>query len=102
VGFPIIIRKANDWVSPIPTKDGSCLVTRGSSPHNLKELRPGSASRTEIQILFIFDPHRQAVLLVAGDKTGNSTHWYRDAIKLVKTAAPLSRHTARGDPMTRH
>jgi hypothetical protein len=30
--------------------------------HNLKELRPGSAGRTEIRILFIFDPQRQAVL----------------------------------------
>jgi hypothetical protein len=56
----------------------------GSSLHNLKELRPGSAGRTEIRILFIFDPQRQAVLLVAGDKAGNWTRWYRDAIKLAE------------------
>jgi hypothetical protein len=56
----------------------------GSSLHNLKELRPGSAGRTEIRILFIFDPRRQAVLLVAGDKAGNWTRWYRDAIKLAE------------------
>lgn len=53
----------------------------GSSLHNLKELRPGSAGKTEIRILFIFDPQRQAVLLVAGDKAGS---WYRDAIKLAE------------------
>lgn len=56
----------------------------GSRLHNLKELRPGSAGRTEIRILFIFDPKRQAVLLVAGDKAGNWTRWYRDAIKLAE------------------
>jgi hypothetical protein len=56
----------------------------GSSLHNLKELRPGSAGRTEIRILFIFDPQRQAILLVAGDKAGSWTRWYRDAIKLAE------------------
>jgi hypothetical protein len=56
----------------------------GSKLHNLKELRPGSAGRTEIRILFIFDPQRQAVLLVAGDKAGNWIRWYRDAIKLAE------------------
>jgi len=28
----------------------------GSAIHNLKELRPGSASRSEIRVLFCFDP----------------------------------------------
>jgi hypothetical protein len=56
----------------------------GSSLHNLKELRPGSAGKTEIRILFIFDPQRHAILLVAGDKAGNWTRWYRDAIKLAE------------------
>ena len=37
---------------------------------NLKELRRGSAGRSEIRILYIFDPRRNAVLLVAGDKAG--------------------------------
>ena len=39
----------------------------GSTVRNLKELRPGSQGRSEIRILFAFDPERQAVLLVAGD-----------------------------------
>ena len=52
--------------------------------NNLKELRPGSAGKTEIRILFIFDPQRRAILLVAGDKAGNWTRWYRDAIKLAE------------------
>jgi len=40
----------------------------GSSIHNMKELRPSSRGRSEIRMLFVFDPARQAVLLVAGDK----------------------------------
>lgn len=47
---------------------------------NMKELRPPSAGRTEIRILFVFDPWRSAVLLVAGDKSGQWHRWYRDAI----------------------
>lgn len=57
---------------------GRPLVDRvsGSRHHNMKELRPGSAGGTEIRILFAFDPVRQAVLLVAGDKAGNWKGWY--------------------------
>jgi hypothetical protein len=62
---------------------GRPLVDRvkGSRVHNLKELRPGSAGGTEVRILFVFDPHRNAVLLVAGDKAGQWQSWYRTAIK---------------------
>jgi hypothetical protein len=51
---------------------------------NLKELRPGSAGRSEIRILYIFDPRRNAVLLVAGDKTRQWDAWYRKAIPLAE------------------
>ncbi len=43
----------------------------GSSIHHLKELRPGSAARSEIRVLFAFDPTRSALLLLGGDKSGN-------------------------------
>ncbi|GII02629.1 type II toxin-antitoxin system RelE/ParE family toxin [Planobispora takensis] len=51
----------------------------GSEIHNLKELRPGSAGRSELRILFVFDPWRSAILLV-GDKSGDWSGWYRQAI----------------------
>jgi hypothetical protein len=51
-----------------------------SSIQNLKELRPASAGRSELRVLFVFDPWRSAILLVAGDKSGNWKRWYRDAI----------------------
>ena len=51
-----------------------------SSVGNLKELRPGSAGRTEVRILFAFDPWRSAILLTGGDKSGDWQGWYRRAI----------------------
>lgn len=50
---------------------------QGSRHHHMKELRPGSKGASEIRILFCFDPHRQAILLVAGDKAGDWNKWYR-------------------------
>ena len=47
---------------------------------NMKELRPPSSGRTEIRILLVFDPWRAAILLVAGDKSGQWGKWYRTAI----------------------
>jgi hypothetical protein len=57
---------------------------QASSLHNLKELRPGSSGRSEIRILFMFDPWRSAILLVAGDKASNWSTWYRQAIPRAK------------------
>ena len=47
---------------------------------NMKELRPPSSGRSEVRILLVFDPWRSAVLLVAGDKSGRWSQWYRTAI----------------------
>lgn len=47
---------------------------------NMKELRPPSAGRSEVRIMFVFDPWRSAILLVAGDKSGQWSKWYRSAI----------------------
>jgi hypothetical protein len=55
-----------------------------SAVRNMKELRPGSRGQSEIRILFVFDPARQAVLLVAGDKSGQWDSWYRDNIPVAE------------------
>ena len=52
----------------------------GSRHKNMKELRPGSSRRTEVRILFAFDPRRRAILLLAGDKQGVWAKWYRKNI----------------------
>ncbi|MDR0482820.1 MAG: type II toxin-antitoxin system RelE/ParE family toxin [Cellulomonadaceae bacterium] len=49
---------------------------------NMKELRPGSSGRSEIRILFAFDPRRAAIMLFAGDKSGQWKRWYRKAIPI--------------------
>lgn len=51
----------------------------GSRIPNLKELRPGT-----VRILFVFDPWRSSVLLVAGDKAGQWNAWYQRAIPLAE------------------
>jgi len=40
---------------------------------NLKELRP---KRSDIRILFAFDPRRTAILLLGGSKTNDWQGWY--------------------------
>ena len=47
-----------------------------SRQRNMKELRPGLAGRTELRLLFAFDPQRRAIFLLAGNKAGNWQRWY--------------------------
>ncbi|MFC3860594.1 type II toxin-antitoxin system RelE/ParE family toxin [Deinococcus antarcticus] len=56
----------------------------GTALPNLKELRPGSTGRSELRILFVFDPERQAVLLMAGNKSGQWKAWYEEHIPLAE------------------
>jgi hypothetical protein len=52
----------------------------GARHPNMKELRVSKGGA--IRILFAFDPRRQAVLLIGGDKTGRWRGWYERAIPL--------------------
>lgn len=54
---------------------------KSAARHNMKELRP---SATNIRILFVFDSKRNAVLLVAGDKTGDWRGWYTTNIPMAE------------------
>ena len=58
----------------------------GSSIANLKELRPRSGRGIAIRVLFVFDPWSQAVLLVAGNKAGDWSQWYKTAIPIAESA----------------
>ena len=77
-----LVAAAIDLLAETGPALGRPLVDRieGSRLHNMKELRPGSQGHSEVRILFIFDPDRQAVVLVAGDKQGQWTRWYEDNI----------------------
>lgn len=55
---------------------------KGSSYSNMKELR-FNTDKGVWRVAFAFDPKRQAVLLIAGDKSGVSQkRFYRKLIKL--------------------
>lgn len=54
---------------------------KGSKHKNMKELRPGSVGRSELRVLFVFDPERKAIMLIAGDKSGQWNKWYRPSIR---------------------
>lgn len=81
-----LIETAIDILADSGPALGRPLVDRlsGCRTHNLKELRPGSSGGTEVRILFVFDPKREAILLVAGDKTGRWRDWYRESIPLAE------------------
>jgi hypothetical protein len=73
-----LVERAIDLLAMEGPALGRPMVDRvnASRHHNMKELRPGSSGASEIRILFVFDPVRRAVLLVAGDKAGNWKGWY--------------------------
>jgi hypothetical protein len=81
-----LVEQAVDALAAEGPTLGRPLVDRvhGSRLHNLKELRPGSTGSSEVRILFIFDPVRRAVLLVAGDKSGNWRSWYNENVPLAE------------------
>lgn len=65
-----------------------------SAFRNMKELRPPSPGRSEIRILFAFDPSRKAVMLLAGDKSvgGTRERWSRWYARAIPRADRLFRH----------
>ncbi len=78
----LLVNEAIEYLEKGGPSVGRPLVDRiaGSSIANMKELRPGSCGRSEIRILFAFDPWRSAILLVIGDKSGRWRQWYQEAI----------------------
>jgi hypothetical protein len=76
VNQAILVLERNGPAEGRPLVD---TITASQIP-NMKELRPSSAGRSEVRIIFVFDPWRSAILLVAGDKSGQWNSWYRHAI----------------------
>ena len=86
-GRPTAIRSASrreveaavDVLSEYGPTLGRPLVDtlKASTIANLKELRP---RQTTSRVLFVFDPWRSAILLIAGDKAGQWKTWYERAI----------------------
>ena len=49
-----------------------------SRHHKMKELR--AAQGGALRVLFMFDPRRQVILLLGGDKSGQWAAWYEWAV----------------------
>jgi len=47
-----------------------------NSKHALRELRP-KQGRSPLRVFYVFDPRRQAVLLIGGDKSGDKKFYER-------------------------
>jgi hypothetical protein len=94
----VLTDECRDWYFGLDDKQRAALIARvdllaeegpnlgrptvdsieTSRHHNMKELRVSKEG--ELRVLFVFDPLRQAVLLLGGDKTGAWNDWYRWAI----------------------
>ncbi|MFK3985286.1 type II toxin-antitoxin system RelE/ParE family toxin [Micromonospora sp. NPDC050397] len=79
-----LVAEAIDLLAERGPALGRPLVDRlkGSGFHHMKELRPGSAGSSEVRMIFAFDPAREAIFLVAGDKSGQWHSWYVTAVPL--------------------
>lgn len=53
---------------------------RASRHHNMKELR--AAKGGALRVLFMFDPRREIILLLGGDKSGEWESFYEWAVPL--------------------
>lgn len=80
------VEEALDELAERGPQLGRPLVDRlhSSKIHNLKELRPRVSGASEIRLLLVFDPSREAIILVAGDKAGQWNRWYAEAIPLAE------------------
>jgi len=66
----------------LPRPHSDVIVT--SKHANMKELRGRvvrHAHRSELRVLYAFDPRRTAILLIGGDKTGKP-NWYQEFVPL--------------------
>jgi hypothetical protein len=83
---PTKVQEALDELAECGPQLGRPLVDHihDSKIHNLKELRPRVPGTAEVRLLFVFDPDRQAIALVAGDKAGRWGAWYAESIPLAE------------------
>jgi hypothetical protein len=83
---PVAVQERIDMVLTVLSAEGPSLgrpladSIAGSRIKNLKELRISSTKDSAIRILYCFTKSRIALLLVAGDKSGQWSNWYQEAI----------------------
>ncbi|HEY6969339.1 MAG TPA: type II toxin-antitoxin system RelE/ParE family toxin [Candidatus Angelobacter sp.] len=76
------VRLLEKYGPVLPRPHSDVIVT--SKHANMKELRGrvvAGRRRVELRVLYAFDPRRTAILLIGGDKTGN-TKWYEPYVPI--------------------
>lgn len=93
------VEEALDELSVLGPQLGRPLVDRihTSKIHNLKELRPPVPGTAKVRLLFVFDPDREAIVLVAGNRAGHWSAWYAEAIPLAEERYASYRREADGE-----
>jgi hypothetical protein len=96
-----VVNEVRDWIDTLDCLDTAAHTRVVQARHpDRRRTRPGSTlGRHDPRIidrqpqgtaarngadLFAFDPWRDSILLVAGDKAGHWTQWYREAIPLAE------------------
>ena len=51
-----------------------------------------------MRLLFLFDPDREAIFLVAGDKAGRWSRWYPEAMALAEQRYAAYREEKKAEP----
>lgn len=81
--YDLVIAASGDPAGQGPLLGRPLVDTMVGSQHkNMKEPRPTSRGRSEVRVLFASDPRRRAILLVAGDNSGNWRRWYTKNIPI--------------------
>jgi len=93
------VEEALDELATCGPQPGRPLADRihGGKIHNLKELRPRVPGNAKVRLLFVFDPEREAIVLVAGDKAGRWSAWYAEAIPLAEERYAAYRREVGGE-----
>ena len=76
VAATVMLLKDKGPTLPFPYSSG----IKGSKHGHMRELRIQHAGRP-YRVLYAFDPRRMAILLIGGDKTGNS-RWYDEIVPI--------------------
>src|SRR5450759_1262933 len=80
IAFPTFGLRTKAWHLRWVTLSAQKWVILARAPRHMRELRIQHQGRP-YRVLYAFDPRRNAVLLIGGDKTGNE-QWYEASVPL--------------------
>jgi hypothetical protein len=74
-----------NWQNAVHSSaDPSSIASTTAKSTTSKNYGRGPPGTAQVRLLFVFDPDREAIVLVAGDKAGRWNAWYTEAILLAE------------------